>query len=141
VALKIAEDKPTIPILISGDSEKADYCETITMNSFLIENGIEESRIINDGYGLSTYESIWRAKNVYGFDKILIVTQKYHLYRSVFIAKQLDMESYGVDGALQGYAKQPLYSVREYFARIKDIIYSELCPEPSYLTKWEMPNE
>ena len=50
-----------------------------------------QSNIICDGYGLSTYESIWRAKNIYGFNKILIVSQKYHLNRAIYIAKYIQI--------------------------------------------------
>ena len=54
----------SVPIFLSGDSEKSDYCETLTMKKFLLEKGVDDTMIISDGYGLSTYESIWRAKNV-----------------------------------------------------------------------------
>ena len=126
-----------VPILNSGDSQYSDYCETVTMHSFLLEKGAEETSIIDDGYGLSTYESIWRAKNVYGFNKILIVSQKYHLHRAIYIANELGITAYGLDGALTTYGKQPLYSFREWLARIKDMIYSEMQPIPKYTEKWE----
>ena len=126
-----------VPILISGDSQYSDYRETVVMHNFLLDKGVEETNIINDGYGLSTYESIWRAKNVYGFNKILIVSQKYHLHRAIYIANELGMTAYGLDGALTTYGKQPLYSLRECLARIKDMIYSEMQPIPKYTEKWE----
>ena len=126
-----------VPIFLSGDSENSNYKETVTMRNYLIENGINEADIICDGYGLSTYESIWRAKNVYGYKRILIVSQKYHLHRAIHIAHELGVEAYGLDAALQGYAKQPIYNLREYLARIKDMIYSEMQPNPKYSDKWE----
>lgn len=129
-------DKSSV-IFLSGDSESHDYTETVTMANVLIKKGVEGNSIICDGYGLSTYESIWRAKNVYGFRKILIVSQKYHLHRAIYIAKELGITAYGLDGALQGYYKQPIYSVREYLARVKDMIYAEMRPNPSYTIKWE----
>lgn len=127
----------SIPIIISGDSENPDYCETITMKRVLIENGVDEGSIISDGYGLSTYESIWRAKNIYGFNNILIVSQKYHLHRAIYIANEMGMNADGVDAALTTYGKQPMYSIREYLARIKDMLYSEMSPKPKYTDKWE----
>ena len=127
----------SVPVFLSGDSEHSDYCETVTMKNFLLEKGVDKAMIISDGYGLSTYESIWRAKNVYGFDKILIVSQKYHLHRAIYIANELGITAYGVDGALTTYGKQPIYSFREYLARIKDMIYAEISPTPSYTNKWE----
>ena len=125
-----------VTVFISGDSENSDYCETVTMKSFLIDSGISEDNIISDGYGLSTYESIWRAKNVYGYNKILIVSQKYHLHRAIYIANELDINAYGFDAAITTYAKQPIYSFREYLARIKDMLFAELLPMPKYIEKW-----
>lgn len=124
-------------VFVTGDSEYASYTETVTMKNVLVSNGIGENAIISDGYGLSTYESIWRAKNVYGFKKILIISQKYHLHRAVYIAEKLGLYADGLDAALQKYSKQPIYSLREYLARIKDLIYTEMQPYPQYLEKWE----
>lgn len=134
-------NQPNIPIILSGDSEDSSYTETITMKTFLTSNGISENIIICDGYGLSTYESIWRVKNVYGYNKILIVSQKYHLHRAIYIANEFGMTACGVDGALTTYKKQPLYSFREYFARIKDVFYSEMRPNPKYTEIWRKENE
>ena len=111
------------------------------MKQFLIDKGISEDNIISDGYGLSTYESIWRAKNVYGYNKILIISQKYHLHRAIYIAQKLGITAYGVDGALTSYGKQPIYSFREYLARIKDMLYSEIKPLPKYAEVWREVNE
>ena len=111
------------------------------MKKFLLDKEISEEDIICDGYGLSTYESIWRAKNVYGYNKILIVSQKYHLYRAIYIANELGMTAYGIDGALTTYGKQPLYNLREYLARLKDVFYTEMRHNPKYIEKWGMENE
>lgn len=131
----------TVPVFLSGDSENSDYQETVAMKKFLLDKEISEEDIICDGYGLSTYESIWRAKNVYGYNKILIVSQKYHLYRAIYIANELGMTAYGIDGALTTYGKQPLYSLREYLARLKDVFYTEMRYNPKYIEKWGMENE
>lgn len=131
------EENKSQCILISGDSEYSHYTETATMKRVLNEKGVEDANIVCDGYGLSTYESIWRAKNVYGFQKILIVTQEYHLYRAIYIAQKLGVEAYGLDGALRTYGKQPIYNLREYLARIKDLIYSEMRPGAKYNEIWE----
>ena len=124
-------------ILVSGDSEHNNYTETVTMKNELIGMEIEESNIISDGYGLSTYESIWRAKYVYGYDKILIISQKYHLHRALYIADELGIEALGIDSALREYGKQPLYTFREYLARMKDMFFTEIGPAPTYTARWE----
>ena len=130
-----------IPIFVTGDSEDESYTETVTMKKFLIENGVPESDIISDGYGLSTYESIWRAKYVYGYNKILIVSQKYHLNRAIYIANELGLDAYAIDAALTTYGKQPLYNLREYLARVKDVYYTEICPDAKYNEIWRDVNE
>ncbi len=124
-------------LLLSGDSEASDYTETVTMKKFLMEKGVPESAIVSDGYGLSTYESIWRAKNIYKCNKILIISQKYHLHRAIYIAEELGMEAHGIDAALESYRKQPIYDARECLARIKDMIYAEMGPDPKYTDEWE----
>ena len=134
-------DSPTVPIILSGDSEHSSYTETVTMKNYLINMGVPENQIICDGYGLSTYESIWRTKYVYGYDKILIISQEYHLYRAIYIADKFGMTAYGVDAALTTYGKQPIYSIREYFARIKDMIYADIHPDPKYTEIWEEKHE
>ncbi len=128
-------------IFITGDSEYESYTETVTMKKLLIELGVPESDIVCDGYGLSTYESIWRAKNIYRFNKILIVSQKYHLYRAIYIANKMGLDAVGVDAALTTYGKQPYYTLREYLARVKDVFFSEILPDPKYTEIWREVNE
>lgn len=128
-------------ILVSGDSKNENYTETIVMEEVLTGYGVDDSSIINDGYGLSTYESIWRVRNVYECKKILIVSQGYHLYRAIYIAQKMGINAYGLDAALRPYYKQPWYSFREFLARFKDIIFTEMRPTPEYKVKWEGINE
>lgn len=134
-AYESCANKPVL--LLSGDSESPDYRETEVMKRTLEEMGASRDNIICDGYGLSTYESVWRAKNVYGFNKILIVSQKYHLYRAIYIADEVGLEAYGADAALRGYRKQPIYDAREYLARVKDAVYCITLPKPKYTYEWE----
>ena len=63
-------------ILMSGDSTREDYDEVNVMKNFAVERGISADRIENDYEGVSTYDSIYRAKNVFGAKKIIIVTQE-----------------------------------------------------------------
>ena len=107
-------------ILVSGDSSKENYDETTSMYNYLVENGIPAEKIEIDKYGLSTYDSIKRSKDIYKYDKIIIVTQKYHLYRALYIAKSLDIEAYGVDATNINYKGQFLRKIRECLAIYKD---------------------
>ena len=109
-------------IIVSGDSENSDYDETSWMKQYLISNGIPEDNIIVDIYGLSTYDSIYRLKNVYNIDKTIIITQKYHLYRSLYIANSLGINAYGIPASGEHYFGQTTREIREIIARNKDFL-------------------
>ena len=83
-------------IIMSGDHGRAEYDEVNIMKNYAIEKGVKSEDIFMDHAGFSTYESIYRAKEIFKAKKVVIVTQKYHLYRALYIAKQLDLEAYGV---------------------------------------------
>ena len=107
-------------ILMSGDDSGESYNEPAAMKKYAMDNGVPESQILLDGQGFSTYDSITRALDVYGFDKIIVVTQEYHLYRALHIADRFDIDAVGVSADLRPYSKQILYDVREVLARVKD---------------------
>ena len=119
-------------LLMTGDSRDRYYDETGTMSRLAVENGVPEENIVTDPYGLSTYDSIFRAAKVYGYKKIIIVTQEYHLTRALYIAKQFGIEAYGVASDAREYEGQFNRDVREIAARSKDFLYCILKPEPEY---------
>ena len=120
-------------ILVSGDHEHANYDEVNVMKNYLISNGIPSKDIFMDHAGLSSYDSIYRAKEIFKANKIIIVTQKYHLYRSLYIAKMLDIESYGAASNKRKYYGQLKRDIREYAARVKDFFKCIIKPNPTYL--------
>ncbi len=120
-------------LLMSGDHGQKEYDEVNAMKQFAIDNGVPSEDVFMDHAGFSTYESIYRASEIFRADKVIIVTQEYHLYRAIYIAQQLGMEAYGVSSDLQNYLKQDYYDFRELFARDKDFFKSIFKPEPTYL--------
>lgn len=120
-------------ILVSGDDSKEDYDEVSVMKNYLKENSIPSHDIFIDHYGISTYDSIYRAKKIYKAKKIVIVTQKYHLYRALYIAKRLDIDAIGIDALKKEYNGQEFRNFREFFARIKDFFKCIFMPESKYL--------
>jgi len=120
-------------ILVSGDHEHQNYDEVNVMKNYLINNGIPSENIFMDHAGLSSYDSVYRAKKIFKASRIIIVTQKYHLYRSLYIANTLDMDSYGVSANKRKYYGQIKRDIREYIARIKDFIKCLIKPTPTYL--------
>ena len=120
-------------LLMSGDHGQESYDEVNAMKQYAIENGIPSEDIFMDHAGFSTYESIYRAKEIFKADKIIIVTQEYHLYRSLYIAEKLGIEAYGVASDLHEYGGQDVRDAREVLARCKDFATSIFKPKPTYL--------
>lgn len=120
-------------ILMSGDHINDDYDEVGAMKRFVEDNGVDGKVIFLDHAGISTYDSVYRAINVFGAEKILIVTQKYHLYRAVYLARSMGAEVYGVSADLREYRGQPMYTAREIIARVKDLAMSLFMPEATYM--------
>ncbi len=122
-------------LLMSGDHGRENYDEVNHMKQFFVDEGVDPEVVFLDHAGFSTYESMYRARDIFGVKRAVVVTQGYHLYRAVYIARALGIEAYGVASDLQDYA---LYTtvrnaVRESLARIKDFAICLVKPEPTYL--------
>ena len=120
-------------LLMSGDHGQKDYNEVKAMKLKAMEAGIPSEDVFMDHAGFSTYESIYRARDVFAADKVIIVTQEYHLYRALYIANALGVEAYGVAADYHTYVGQANREVREILARNKDFATSILKPNPTYL--------
>lgn len=120
-------------LLMSGDHGQDSYDEVNAMKQFALDEDVPSEDVFMDHAGFSTYETMYRAKEIFGAEKVLIVTQEYHLYRAVFIAEQLGMEAYGVSSDYNCYAGQTMRDVREVLARCKDFALCFLQPEPTFL--------
>lgn len=119
-------------LLMSGDHGQSNYDEVNTMKDQAIGEGVPSSDIFMDHAGFSTYETMYRAKEIFQAKKVVIVTQKYHLYRAVYIAKQLGMDAYGVIADKRTYTKQTYREIREIAARVKDFFSVIVKPQPTY---------
>lgn len=120
-------------IIMSGDHGKKDYNEVGVMKTYGIEEGIPSENIFMDHAGFSTYDSIYRAKEIFSAKKIIIVTQEYHLYRSLYIANALGLEAYGYSSSINKHEGQIKREIREILARNKDIIKSIIKPKSTYV--------
>ena len=120
-------------IIMSGDHGREDYDEVNVMKSYAVENGVPDGDVFMDHAGFSTYDSIYRAKAVFEADNIIIVTQKYHLYRALYIAERLGVNAVGVSADLDDYSGQLKRDLREIAARDKDFFSCLFKPEPKYL--------
>lgn len=119
------------PVLfMTGDSRYEGYDETGTMRDLAVANGVPIEAITVDPYGLSTYDSVIRAAAVFGYRRVLIVTQEYHLYRALYIAESCGLEAYGVASDPRAYAGQVFRELREVAARVKDFLFCLFAPTP-----------
>ncbi|MBR7161833.1 MAG: YdcF family protein [Clostridia bacterium] len=106
-------------LLLSGD-DSGEWGEVTHMKAYAMACGIPEEDILEDPEGYSTYETMCRAKEVYGLTDIVAVTQKYHLYRALYIAEDFGMQARGACADLDVYSGQLYRDCREILARIKD---------------------
>ena len=120
-------------IIMSGDHGQEDYDEVNVMKTYAVEKGINSSDIFMDHAGFSTYDSVYRLKEIFEVDKVVIVTQEYHLYRALYIAKNLGIEAYGVSSNLRDYPGQLKREVREILARDKDLVKVIFKPQSTYV--------
>ena len=120
-------------LLMSGDHGTTQYDEVDAMKHYAVDAGISSQDVFMDHAGFSTYESVYRAKEVFEVRRVIIVTQEYHLYRALMVARQMGLEAYGVAVDYRTYAGQTSRDIREILARVKDFGMTIFWPEPTYL--------
>ena len=119
-------------LLMSGDHGQEDYDEVNTMKAYAVAEGIPAQDVFMDHAGFSTYESMIRARDVFGVKRVIIVTQEYHLYRALWLAEALGLEAVGVSADLRTYIGQSVRETREVLARCKDFVTGLIRPSPKY---------
>ena len=121
-------------IIMSGDHGRENHDEVNSMKNYAINEGIPSEDIFMDHAGFETYDSLYRARDIFGAKKVIIVTQEYHLYRALYIADKLGLDARGVTSDLRFYSKKMAYwKFREYLARVKSFVKCISQPEPKYL--------
>ena len=119
-ACDLWEEGVSDTVLISGDRASESYDEVTAMKNYLLAHGVPEEAILEDPMGYSTSESLIRAKEVYGYENIVVVTQRYHLYRALYVAEKIGLDAKGVNSDPFTYRGQFLRDMREFAARVKD---------------------
>ena len=132
VGIRTYETGVSDRLLMSGDHSRKDYDEVNTMKAIAVESGIPADNVFCDHAGFSTYESMYRASDIFGADKIVIVTQSYHLPRAIYNAQKLGIEAYGISADERTYMGQIYRDARELLARAKDFVWCIIQPEPTF---------
>lgn len=133
VGIELCKRGASEKLLMSGDHGRDEYDEVNVMKNFATERGLESEDVFMDHAGFSTYESMYRARDIFKAEKVLIVTQEYHLYRAIYDARKLGLDAYGVTSDLRDYGGQNFRDIRELLARNKDFVYTIIQPKPTYL--------
>ncbi|MBI3182760.1 MAG: YdcF family protein [Myxococcales bacterium] len=103
-------------LLLSGDNSDRYHDETGAMRRYALGRGVDGSAVVEDLAGLSTYESCYRARAVFGVERAILVTQSFHLPRALFIANSVGIDAHGVS-ADQGRSGGHSYELREFVSR------------------------
>ncbi|OGL43121.1 MAG: hypothetical protein A2W05_04960 [Candidatus Schekmanbacteria bacterium RBG_16_38_10] len=103
-------------LLLSGDHGKKNYDEVNAMKRFVVERGVDEEDIFMDHAGFRTYDSCYRARDVFGVNSMVVITNKFHLPRALYIANELGIDAIGVSSDLRRYRSENTNNMREFLA-------------------------
>ena len=132
-AIELYKEGLAPKIIMSGDHGSKNHDEVNVMKNYAIDHGIPSEDIFMDHAGFSSYDTMYRAKHIFGVKKAIIVTQKYHIYRSVYIANKLGIDAYGVPTDFVKHQWPIFREAREVLARNKDVIKCLFKPTSSVL--------
>jgi SanA protein len=121
-AIELFEHNKIKRFLLSGDHAKPHYDEVNNMKAYLVEHGIPDSIIFTDHAGFDTYNSMVRAKDIFGVDSLIVVTQEFHLRRAIYIARHKGLVVNGFRADKRRYSSLPYLVFRESFANIKAFV-------------------
>lgn len=120
-------------ILASGDHGTIDHDEANIMKDFLLARDVAPEDIFLDHAGFDTYDTMYRARDIFQVTDAIIITQDFHLRRAVFIARSLELETKGVSGDRMEYLGIPYLTAREWIANAKALFQIIVHAKPKYL--------
>ena len=121
-------------LLLSGDHGQTTYDEVNAMRKFCLAQGVPDQDIFMDHAGFDTYETMYRARDVFKVTDCLVVTQGFHVPRAVYIARTLGLDATGVVADLRPYPNEWRFSLREWPARVKAYFQLHVThPKPRFL--------
>ena len=120
-------------ILVLGALVRSDGTPSHMLRKWLEKHEVPKEDIFEDHAGFSTYESMYRANTIFKAHSIVVVTQRYHLARSIYIGRELGLDVWGIASGGNNYSQQFKRDVREWIARTKDFVQVVIKPKPKYL--------
>lgn len=130
-AIRLYKEDQVDVILLSGEKLHENFNEIDVMEKYLLDRGVKIEDTYLDGAGLDTYSTIYRTKNIYQFDKVILISQSYHLKRALFLGKVFGLDCIGYNADSGPYKTEGKQSFREVLANIKALldIGNERAPE------------
>lgn len=132
-ATKLYQSGKVTHFILSGDHGRKNYNEPEAMKQALIKNGVPENVIYLDYAGFRTLDSMIRAKEIFGQNEFIVVSQEFHNQRAVYIARQNGINAYGYNAKDVNKHAGLKTNIREYFARTKVFIDSFFGIQPKFL--------
>lgn len=134
-AIEVYNSGAAKKFILSGDNGQIGYNEVKAMKDYIMDNcDVEESNVFLDHAGFSTYDSIYRSRDIFEVENAIIVTNEYHLPRALYLAEQMGINASGISSDIRNYLFMSSYKSREKFAQFKDYVYvNVLNPEPKFL--------
>ena len=121
-------------LLLSGDHGTTTYDEVNVMLQYCLDRGVPDEDVFTDHAGFDTYDTMYRARDVFKVTDALVVTQDFHLPRAVYIARNLGLDATGVVADIQPYAREWRFALREWPARVKAFFQLHVTkPGPRFL--------
>jgi vancomycin permeability regulator SanA len=124
-------------VLVTGDNSRVEYDEPDAMRTYLVERGVPDARIVSDYAGFDTWDSCVRAKEIFGVDRAVLVTQGFHIRRALALCGSAGVDAYGVGVAEPHDATWYYGGVRELAAAGKAALDAALKPDPRFLGERE----
>ncbi|MBS2019739.1 MAG: YdcF family protein [Deltaproteobacteria bacterium] len=121
-SLALYESGRVTKILVSGDHHTRAYDEPNAMRRYLEARGVPAADIFMDHAGVDTYSSVWRARHVFGAERVVVVTQRFHLARAVWVARELGMQADGSAADRHVYRGIAWLHAREIVSRTKAVV-------------------
>lgn len=118
-AIRLYEAGKAGKLLLTGDNSVAHYNEPARMGDFARDQGMPDSALAYDYAGRRTYDSCWRARHIFGQERVILVTQAFHLPRALYLCQQLGIDAIGVAADQRFYTAAPFWTIREALARVQ----------------------
>lgn len=132
-ALELYENGKVEKFLVSGDHGKKNYDEVNAVRKFLLSKGVKAEDIFLDHAGFDTYDSFYRARDIFKVNSMIVVTQEFHLPRALYIGKSLGLDVHGLKADKRVYKANVYNNIRELFSSSKAYLEVALNVKPKFL--------